>query len=176
MQCIFGLTHGPTRRWRNGDAQCCQLSNIADPLATFFPSKKRPNLIQSLRIAGTAARARGLALPAHAHLSLSLSLSLSQRARGSSSDRDSERERETRDPSPLPPRLSRYLSSFLPPISTLIFSLSLSLFSLWRLLSFCSARSREEQRFNSVKHRYYVASLILHAKVLMGRVSVTISY
>ncbi len=37
-------------------------------------------------------------------------------------------------------------------------SLSLSL----RLLS---ARQREEQRFNSVKHRYYVASLILHASI-----------
>ncbi len=63
------------------------------------------------------------------------------------------------------------------------------------LLSFYSAIGREEQRFNSVKHRFYVASLILHASiaeilcrlhlgresflcslVLMGRVSVTISY
>ncbi len=38
-----------------------------------------------------------------------------------------------------------------------------------RLLSFCSASGREEQRFNSVKHsllhRYYVASLILHASI-----------
>ncbi len=40
-------------------------------------------------------------------------------------------------------------------------SLSLSL----RLLSFSSAIGREEQRFNSVKHRYYVASLILHASI-----------
>ncbi len=40
-------------------------------------------------------------------------------------------------------------------------SLSLSL----RLLSFSSASGREEQRFNSVKHRYYVASLILHASI-----------
>ncbi len=38
--------------------------------------------------------------------------------------------------------------------------LSLSL----RLLSFSSAIGREEQRFNSVKHRY-VASLILHASI-----------
>ncbi len=37
-------------------------------------------------------------------------------------------------------------------------SLSLSL----RLLS---ARQRDEQRFNSVRHRYYVASLILHASI-----------
>ncbi len=28
-----------------------------------------------------------------------------------------------------------------------------------------SARQREKQRFNSVKHRYYVASLILHASI-----------
>ncbi len=38
-----------------------------------------------------------------------------------------------------------------------------------RLLSFCSASGREEQRFNSVKHsllhRYYVASLIFHASI-----------
>ncbi len=33
------------------------------------------------------------------------------------------------------------------------------------LLSFSSAIGREEQRFNSVKHRYYVASLILHASI-----------
>ncbi len=32
-------------------------------------------------------------------------------------------------------------------------------------LCVCSARSREKQRFNSVKHRYYVASLILHASI-----------
>ncbi len=82
-------------------------------------------------------------------------------------------------------------------------------------LRLLSVRQREEQRFNSVKHRYYFASLILHASiaeitaqllslcvfdfirrqcdyqdffvqinilegragyVLMGRVSVTISY
>ncbi len=40
----------------------------------------------------------------------------------------------------------------------------LSLFlSLSLSLCVCSASSRKEQRFNSVKHRYYVASLILHA-------------
>ncbi len=42
------------------------------------------------------------------------------------------------------------------------FKLSLSLSLALRLLS---ARQREEQRFNSVKHRYYVASLILHASI-----------
>ncbi len=41
-------------------------------------------------------------------------------------------------------------------------TVSLSLFLSLRLLS---ARQREEQRFNSVKHRYYVASLILHASI-----------
>ncbi len=49
--------------------------------------------------------------------------------------------------------LSLHLLSFSPSART---HLSLSL----RLLSFCTARGREEQRFNSVKHRYYVASLI----------------
>ncbi len=45
-------------------------------------------------------------------------------------------------------------------------SLSLSLsFSLSLSLRLLSARQREEQRFNSVKHRYYVASLILHASI-----------
>ncbi len=40
--CIFCLTRGPTRSWRNGYAQCCQLSNIADPFSNFFPLKKAP--------------------------------------------------------------------------------------------------------------------------------------
>ncbi len=43
-----------------------------------------------------------------------------------------------------------------------VYPLSLSLSLSLRLLS---ARQREEQRFNSVKHRYYVASLILHASI-----------
>ncbi len=42
----------------------------------------------------------------------------------------------------------------------LCLSLSLSL-----SLHLLSARQREKQRFNSVKHRYYVASLILHASI-----------
>ncbi len=51
----------------------------------------------------------------------------------------------------------RFRSSCCPcPLSLKFLSLSL------RLLS---ARQREEQRFNSVKHRYYVASLILHASI-----------
>ncbi len=69
----------------------CQLSNIADPLATLFPSKKCPNLVSENH--GTAERARDLALTARAHTpllcvcsvqhaqtSLSFSLSLSASA------------------------------------------------------------------------------------------------
>ncbi len=41
---IFCLTRGLTRSWRNGDAQCCQLSNIADPFSNFFPFKKASKL------------------------------------------------------------------------------------------------------------------------------------
>ncbi len=108
--------------WRNGDAQCCQLSNIADPFSDLFPFKKapKPSFWESPYC---RASARSCSPSARAHLSLSLSLCVCsvQRARTS-------------------------------------LSLSLSL----RLLS---ARQREEQRFNSVKHRYYVASLILHASI-----------
>ncbi len=56
-------------------------------------------------------------------------------------------------------------------LSSLSLSLSLRLFSartplpLSLSLCVCSARGREEQRFNSVKHRHYVASLILHASI-----------
>ncbi len=56
------------------------------------------------------------------------------------------------------------LLSFSPSARTHL-SLSLSLSFSLRLLSFSSAIGREEQRFNSVKHRYYVASLILHASI-----------
>ncbi len=38
-------------------------------------------------------------------------------------------------------------------------SLSLSLARSLHLFSFCSAHSREKQRFNSVKHRYYFACI-----------------
>ncbi len=105
------MTRGSTRSWRNGDAQCCQLSNSADPFSDFFPFKKpsKPNLVSENRRYG---RARSCSPSARTHLSLSLSV---------------------------------------------------------RLLSFCSASGREEQRFNSVKHsllhRYYVAALILHASI-----------
>ncbi len=50
------------------------LATVQTPLVTFFPSKKRLNLIWSQRIAGTAAW--GLAFSARAHTSLSLSSSV----------------------------------------------------------------------------------------------------
>ncbi len=99
------------------------LATLQSPLATFFPSKKRPNLVsETLRY--SRASARSCSPSARTHLSLSLSLRLLCSARA-------------------------HLSLFL--------SLSLSLSA--------SAQQREEQRFNSVKHRYYVASLILHASI-----------
>ncbi len=85
------------------------LATLQTPLATFFPSKKRPNLV-SENHRYCRASARSCSPSARANTSLSLSLSL-------------------------------------------------------LLLSFSSASGREEQRFNSVKHRYYVASLILHASI-----------
>ncbi len=98
------------------------LGTLQTTLATFFPSKKRPNLVSENHLYCRAS-ARSCSPSARAHLSLSLSLRLLCSAR-----------------------------------AHLSLSLSLSL----RLLS---ARQREEQRFNSVKHRYYVASLILHASI-----------
>ncbi len=53
------------------------LAALQAPLATFFPSKKHPNLISFLRMAGTArARMRSCCPSACTHTSLSLSLSL----------------------------------------------------------------------------------------------------
>ncbi len=47
---IFCLTRGPTRSWRNGDAQCCQLSNIADPFSNFpFKKALKPYLVSENR-------------------------------------------------------------------------------------------------------------------------------
>ncbi len=100
------------------------LGTLQTSLATFFPSKKRPNLV-SENHRYCRASARSCSPSARTHLPLSLSLSASA------------------------------LFSARTPLSL---SLSLSL----RLLS---ARQREEQRFNSVEHRYYVASLILHASI-----------
>ncbi len=113
------------------------LATLQTPLATFFPSKKRPNLVSENR--RTVARAQGLALPARTHLSLSLSACLLCSARA---------------------HLSLSLSLSLS--ASVLFSARTPLSLSLRLLS---ARQREEQRFNSVKHRYYVASLILHASI-----------
>ncbi len=71
--CILCLTCGPTHSWRNGDAQCCQLSNIADP---------KPYLVsENRRSCCPSPCALSLSLsPTHTHthtLSLSLSFSLS---------------------------------------------------------------------------------------------------
>ncbi len=42
--CIFCLTRILARIWRNEDAQCCQLSDFADPFSNFFfPFKKAPS-------------------------------------------------------------------------------------------------------------------------------------
>ncbi len=49
---IFCLTLGLARSWRNGDAQCCQLSDIADPFSKKkFPSKKaaKPYFVSETR-------------------------------------------------------------------------------------------------------------------------------
>ncbi len=62
--------------------------------------------------------------------------------------------------SPCRNSLSRSASALFSARTPLSLSLSLSL-----ALRLLSARQREEQRFNSVKHRYYVASLILHASI-----------
>ncbi len=100
------------------------LGTLQTPLATFFPSKKRPNLV-SENHRYCHASVRSCSPSARTPLSLALSASALFSAHTS-------------------------------------LSLSLSLSLALRLLS---ARQREEQRFNSVKHRYYVASLILHASI-----------
>ncbi len=92
------------------------LGTLQTPLATFFPSKKRPNLV-SENHRYCRASARSCSPSARTHLSLSAS-ALFRRT-------------------PLSLSLSRS----------------------------ASAQRREEQGFNSVKHRYYVASLILHASI-----------
>ncbi len=107
------------------------LGTLQTPLATFFPSKKCPNLV-SENHRYCRASARSCSPSARAHTSLS-SLSLS---------------------------LSLCICSVQRAHTSLSLSLSLSL-----ALRLLSARQREEQRFNSVKHRYYVASLILHASI-----------
>ncbi len=67
------------RSWRNGDAQCCQLSNIADPFSNFFPFKKvsKPYLVSENRPVLLSEREVLLSQHAQTHVSLSHSLSAS---------------------------------------------------------------------------------------------------
>ncbi len=51
------------------------LATLQTPLATFFPSKKRPNLVSENHWDCRTSASQGLALPARAHTSLSLSAS-----------------------------------------------------------------------------------------------------
>ncbi len=71
---IFCLTCGPTRSWRNVDAQCCQLSSIADPFSNFFLQK---TLQKSIRTLFRFWESSEVLLSKRAYISLSLSLSLS---------------------------------------------------------------------------------------------------
>ncbi len=76
-QCIFSvLPRGLTRSWRNGDAQCCQLSNIADPFCNFSPQKSA-QAVFSLWESPVLLHEHEVLLSQHAHTPLSLSLSLS---------------------------------------------------------------------------------------------------
>ncbi len=115
------------------------LATLQTPLATFFPSKKAPK--PSFWESPVLSRERKVLLSqrARAHLSLSLSLSLSPLSLSLSS-------------------LSLCVCSVQRAHTSLSLSLSLS-------ASAQRTAGREEQRFNSVKHRYYVASLILHASI-----------
>ncbi len=144
------------------------LGTLQTPLATFFPSKKRPNLVsENHRYCRASARSCSPSARAHtslsrcvcsvqrAHLSLSLSASALFSAHTPLSLCVCSVQRAH-----LSLSLSLCVCSVQRAHTSLSFSLSLSL-SL-RLLS---ARQREGQRFNSVKHRYYVASLILHASI-----------
>ncbi len=136
------------------------LATLQTPLVTFFPSKKHPNLVyENHRYC--CASARSCSPSARTHLSLSASAQfLSQRAHTPLSLCVCSVSLQ-RAHTPLSLSLSLRLLSFSSARAHTPLSLSLSL----RLLSFSSAIGREEQRFNSVKHRYYVASLILHAGI-----------
>ncbi len=137
------------------------LATLQTPLATFFPSKKRPNLVSENH--WYCASARSCSSSARTHHSLSLSLSLSLCASALFSART-------------PLSLSLCVCSVQRAHTSLSFSLSLRLLcsarahlslslSLCVSAQFLFSERREEQRFNSVKHRYYVASLILHASI-----------
>ncbi len=119
------------------------LATLQTPLANFFPSKKCPNLVSENH--RYCASARSCSPSTRTHLSLSLSLRLLSFSPSTRTH--------------LSLSLSLCVCSVSLPARAHT-SLSLSLFLSLHLLSFCTARGREEQRFNSVKHRYYVASLI----------------
>ncbi len=75
--CIFCLTRGLACSWGNGDAQCCQLSNSADPFINFFPFKRAPKpLVSETRWYCHASVRSCFPSTPHARTSLSLSLSL----------------------------------------------------------------------------------------------------
>ncbi len=75
---IFCLTRGPTRSWRNGDAQSCQLGNIADPFSDFFSLQKSAQVLfspwESLVLPHEPKVLLSQCAHTHTHTSLSLSL------------------------------------------------------------------------------------------------------
>ncbi len=133
-QCVFSIW--PMAKPVVGEMEMHSVANLATlqtPLATFFPSQKCPNLIQSLINAGTAARAIGLAFPARAHASLSLSprlLSLFS--------------------------MHTHTSFFLSASAQFLFSAHTHL-SLSASAQFVFSARQKRAELNSVKHWYYVA-------------------
>ncbi len=131
------------------------LATLQTPLATFSPSKKRPDLVSENHWYCRAST-RSCFPSTHTPLSLSLSLSLSLCASAQFLF-----------------SACTHTSLSLSLCASALFSARTHLFLSWSLslslsLCVCSVslqRESEEQRFNSVKHRYYVASLILHASI-----------
>ncbi len=125
------------------------LATLQTPLAIFFPSKKRPNLVSENH---RYSRARSCSPSAHTHLSLSLSLSLrllsfspSARTHLSLSLSASAQFLSQRAHTPL--SLSLRLLSFSPSARThLSLSLSLSL----RPFNFSSASQRSAERSSAL--------------------------
>ncbi len=82
LDCIFqsaaDLSAVPAHSWRKGDAQCCELSNIADTFSEFFPLKKapKPYLVSENRRYYCWVNARSCFPSMRAHTSLFLSLHL----------------------------------------------------------------------------------------------------
>ncbi len=77
------MTRDLIHSWRNGDAQCCQLSDIADPFSDFFPFKKAPKpyfVSENRRYCHVSARS--CCTSTCAHTSLSASAQFSERWRG----------------------------------------------------------------------------------------------